>query len=227
MIILKLLKIPHHVAIILDGNGRWAKKYGQPRSYGHLQGGRNLFRVAKLAKDFGIKKLTVYAFSTENWKRPKDEIDYLMSKPIEMFHENKHRLHEIDYKVTFAGRKDRISTELLNVIKEIENQTKDYTDFELCVALDYGSYDEIITAVNQLEKPITKASLEEKLMVKEPVDLLIRTSGEQRLSNFLLWQVSYAEFYFTKVHWPAFQKRELLKAIKSYNKRHRRFGGLK
>jgi undecaprenyl diphosphate synthase len=227
VIILKLARIPHHVAIILDGNGRWAKKYGQPRSYGHLQGGRNLFRVARLAKDLGIKKLTVYAFSTENWKRPKDEIDYLMTKPIEMYHENKHRLNEIDYKITFAGRKDRISSELLAVIQEIENQTKAFSDFELCVALDYGSYDEIISAVNALEKPITRESLESKLMIKEDVDLLIRTSGEQRLSNFLLWQASYAEFYFTKVHWPAFQKRELLKAMKSYNKRHRRFGGLK
>lgn len=223
---MKDLKIPEHVAIILDGNGRWAKKYGQPRSFGHLQGGKNLFSVAKIAKEMGIKKLTVYAFSTENWKRPKDEINYLMTKPIEMYHENKHRIKEIDYKVTFAGRKDRLSKELLEVILEITEQTKNNTSFELCVALDYGSYDEIITAVNQLEKPVTREAIESKLMVKEPVDLLIRTSGEMRLSNFLLWQVSYAEFYFTKVHWPAFNKKELMKAIKSYSKRQRRFGGL-
>jgi len=223
---MKDLKIPEHVAIILDGNGRWAKKYGQPRSFGHLQGGKNLFSVAKIAKEMGIKKLTVYAFSTENWKRPKDEINYLMTKPIEMYYENKHRIKEIDYKVTFAGRKDRLSKELLEVILEITEQTKNNTSFELCVALDYGSYDEIITAVNQLEKPVTREAIESKLMVKEPVDLLIRTSGEMRLSNFLLWQVSYAEFYFTKVHWPAFNKKELMKAIKSYSKRQRRFGGL-
>lgn len=223
---MKDLKIPEHVAIILDGNGRWAKKYGQPRSFGHLQGGKNLFSVAKIAKEMGIKKLTVYAFSTENWKRPKDEINYLMTKPIEMYYENKHRIKEIDYKVTFAGRKDRLSKELLEVILEITEQTKNNTSFELCVALDYGSYDEIITAVNQLEKPVTREDIESKLMVKEPVDLLIRTSGEMRLSNFLLWQVSYAEFYFTKVHWPAFNKKELMKAIKSYSKRQRRFGGL-
>ena len=223
---MKDLKIPEHVAIILDGNGRWAKKYGQPRSFGHLQGGKNLFSVAKIAKEMGIKKLTVYAFSTENWKRPKDEINYLMTKPIEMYHENKHRIKEIDYKVTFAGRKDRLSKELLEVILEITEQTKNNTSFELCVALDYGSYDEIITAVNQLEKPVTREAIESKLMVKEPVDLLIRTSGEMRLSNFLLWQVSYAEFYFTKVHWQEFNKKELMKAIKSYSKRQRRFGGL-
>ncbi|MFH0766713.1 MAG: polyprenyl diphosphate synthase [Bacillota bacterium] len=218
--------IPAHVAIILDGNGRWAKKYGQPRSFGHLQGGRNLFRIAKAAQLMGIKKLTVYAFSNENWKRPEDEVNYLMTKPIEMFHENRHRIQEIDYKITFAGRRDHFSKELIEVIDTIENETKDHQGFELTIAADYGAYDEIIKAANQSAKPITKESLESNLMVKEPVDLLIRTSGEQRLSNFLLWQVSYAEFYFTKVHWPAFSEKELKKALKSYQERHRRFGGL-
>jgi len=219
-------KIPSHVAIILDGNGRWAKKLGQPRSFGHYQGGRNLFRIARVAKNLGIQKLTVYAFSTENWKRPEDEVTYLMTKPIELFYENRNRMNEIDYKITFAGRKDRFSKELLEVMDIITNETKNHVGFELCVAVDYGSYDEIITAVNSSKLPITKESLEEKLMIKEPVDLLIRTSGEQRLSNFLLWQASYAEFYFTKIHWPAFREKELKKAIKSYQKRHRRFGGL-
>jgi len=219
-------KVPSHVAIILDGNGRWAKKIGQPRSFGHYQGGRNLFRVAKIAKNLGIKKLTVYAFSTENWKRPKEEVSYLMTKPIELFYENRNRMNDIDYKITFAGRKDRFSKELLEVMDIMTSETKQYEGFELCIAVDYGSYDEIITAVNASKLPITKESLEEKLMIKEPVDLLIRTSGEQRLSNFLLWQASYAEFYFTKVHWPAFKEKELKKAIKSYQKRQRRFGGL-
>lgn len=219
--------IPHHVAIILDGNGRWAKKRGQPRSFGHYMGGRNLFSVARHAKNMGIKKLSVYAFSTENWKRPEDEVNYLMTKPIELYHENKHRMHEIDYKIIFSGRKDRFSKELLEVIKEIEDLTKAHDGFTLNVCIDYGSYDEILTAINQLEKPVTKDSFEEKLMVKEPVDLLIRTSGEMRISNFLLWQIAYAEFYFTKVHWPSFNKKQLEKAIKSYQKRNRRFGGLK
>lgn len=219
--------IPHHVAIILDGNGRWAKKRGQPRSFGHYMGGRNLFSVARHAKNMGIKKLSVYAFSTENWKRPEDEVNYLMTKPIELYHENKHRMHEIDYKIIFSGRKDRFSKELLQVIKEIEDLTKTNDGFTLNVCIDYGSYDEILTAINQLEKPVTKESFEEKLMVKEPVDLLIRTSGEMRISNFLLWQIAYAEFYFTKVHWPSFNKKQLEKAIKSYQKRNRRFGGLK
>jgi undecaprenyl diphosphate synthase len=219
--------IPTHVAIILDGNGRWAKKYGQPRSFGHYQGGRNLFSIATAAKKLGIKKLTVYAFSTENWKRPEDEVNYLMTKPIELFNENRNRIHEIDYRVTFAGRRDRFSKELLEVIETIEQETKDNQGFELTIAADYGSFDELVTAVNKCKHPIRKEDIEKHLMVKEPVDLLIRTSGEQRLSNFLLWQASYAEFYFTKVHWPAFREKHLKKAIQSYQKRHRRFGGLK
>lgn len=218
--------VPKHVAIILDGNGRWAKKRGQPRSFGHYMGGRNLFTVAKAAKKAGISILSVYAFSTENWKRPQDEVNYLMTKPIEMYHEHKHRIHEIDYKIVFIGRKDRFSKELLDVIADIEEKTKHNEAFVLNVCIDYGAYDEIITAVNKLDKPITKETLEQALMINDPVDLLIRTSGEQRLSNFLLWQVSYAEFYFAKVHWPSFNEKQLLKAIKAYQKRQRRFGGL-
>jgi undecaprenyl diphosphate synthase len=224
---MKLMSIPSHVAIILDGNGRWAKKYGQPRSFGHYQGGRNLFRIAKDAKELGINKLTVYAFSTENWKRPEDEINYLMTKPIELFNQNKHRINEIDYKVSFVGRRDRFSKDLLNVIEEIEQLTKDNQGFELVIAADYGSYDEIINAINLIDGKVTKEKIEKHLMVKEPVDLLIRTSGELRISNFLLWQISYAELYFTKVHWPAFNKKQLIKALISYQKRQRRFGGLK
>jgi undecaprenyl diphosphate synthase len=223
---MKITNIPSHVAIILDGNGRWAKKLGQPRSFGHYMGGRNLFTVAAAAKKHGIKKLSVYAFSTENWKRPEDEVSYLMTKPIEMYHENKHRIHELDYKITFAGRRDRFSKELLEVMEEIEHLTAKHEGFELTICIDYGAYDELITAFNRIEKPATKETIEKALMVKEPVDLLIRTSGEMRLSNFLLWQVSYAEFYFTKVHWPAFNEKQLVKALKNYQKRQRRFGGL-
>ncbi len=224
---MKQENIPKHVAIILDGNGRWAKKRGQPRSFGHYMGGRNLFSVARHASNLGIKKLSVYAFSTENWKRPEDEVNYLMTKPIELYEENKHRFNDIDYKIIFSGRKDRFSKKLLEVMQEIEEKTKNYDAFTLNVCIDYGSYDEIITAINQLDRPVTKETFEEKLMVKEPVDLLIRTSGEMRISNFLLWQIAYAEFYFTKVHWPSFNKKQLEKAIRSYQKRNRRFGGLK
>ena len=210
----------------MDGNGRWAKKRGQPRSFGHYMGGRNLFTVAKLAKDLGIKKLSLYAFSTENWKRPKEEIEYLFNTPVEFYEKRKDELKTMGYQMIFSGRRDRLPQNLLNVMSEIEETTKGFEGFTLNICLDYGAYDEIITAVNQLKTPITKEQLESKLMVKEPVDLLIRTSGEQRLSNFLLWQASYAEFYFTRIHWPAFGKRQLVKAIKSYQKRHRRYGGL-
>lgn len=217
--------VPAHVAIILDGNGRWAKKFGQPRSYGHYQGGRNLFRVATIAKKLGIKQLTVYAFSTENWKRPKEEVDFLMSKPIEMFYENEHRFDEIDYRIQFVGHRHNFSPELLKVLGIIEEKTKNHQGFTLKVAVDYGSQDEIIEALKNV-KTVSKEAIEEQLMVQEPVDLLIRTSGEQRLSNFLLWQCAYAEFYFTKVHWPAFREKQFKKALRAYQKRNRRFGAL-
>jgi undecaprenyl diphosphate synthase len=219
-------RIPSHVAIILDGNGRWAKKRHQPRSYGHYQGARNLFSIARAAQELGIKRLTVYAFSTENWKRPKEEVDYLMNKPVETFNEYRYRLDEIDFKVRFIGRRDRFSQELLDVIATIENVTSKHTGFELVIAADYGSHDEIVRAMNQLQPPITAADLEAKLMIDQPVDLLIRTSGEKRISNFLLWQISYAELHFANVHWPAFKLRHLKRAIHDYQKRQRRFGGL-
>jgi undecaprenyl diphosphate synthase len=219
--------MPKHVAIILDGNGRWAKKRKQPRSFGHYMGGRNLFRVANQAHALGINKLSVYAFSTENWKRPKEEVSYLMNFPVEYYEKNKERISEIKFRVTVSGRKDRLPKALLDVIDDVVSLTKNNEGLELNVCLDYGSYDEIIKAVNQCERPVTQEALESHLMVKEPVDLLIRTSGEQRISNFLLWQISYAEFYFAKVHWPAFSKRQFEKALKNYQKRTRRFGGLK
>lgn len=211
----------------MDGNGRWAKKRRQPRSFGHYMGGRNLFKVATLAKDMGINKLSVYAFSTENWKRPKDEIEYLFNTPVTFYEKRKDELKTIGYKIIFSGRRDRLPKNLLNVMEAIEKTTDKFSGFVLNICIDYGSYDELITAFNQLMPPITQTDLEAQLMVKEPVDLLIRTSGEQRLSNFLLWQASYAEFYFTKVHWPAFGKKQLKNAIASYQKRHRRYGGLK
>lgn len=224
---MKITNIPKHVAIILDGNGRWAKKRRQPRSFGHYMGGRNLFKIANIANDFGIEKLSVYAFSTENWKRPKDEVDYLMSFPVEYYQKNIDRISELKFKIEVSGRKDRLPQSLLNVIEDITLKTKDNPGLTLNICLDYGSYDEILNAINQSEKPVTQAMLESHLMVKEPVDLLIRTSGEQRISNFLLWQIAYAEFYFAKVHWPSFNKRQFEKALYSYQMRNRRFGGLK
>jgi undecaprenyl diphosphate synthase len=223
---MEMTNMPSHVAIILDGNGRWAKKRKQPRSYGHYMGGRNLFNIANIANQLGIKKLSVFAFSTENWKRPKEEVDYLLTKPIELYYQYEERFSKITYRITFAGRRDRFSKELQEVIDSIEKKTSLNQGLELTICLDYGSHDELLFAFNQSKETTTKDSIESHLYVKEPVDLLIRTSGEQRLSNFLLWQSAYAELYFTKVHWPAFSKRHLLKAIKNYQKRQRRFGGL-
>jgi undecaprenyl diphosphate synthase len=219
-------KLPRHVAIILDGNGRWAKKRLLPRQAGHYQGGQNLVTIAQYANQVGIKMLTVYAFSTENWKRPKEEVDYLMTKPAQMIMENIEKFKKSDIKILIQGRKDRIPEKLLNAIRLLEDVTKDHQGMVLNICFDYGSYDELLTAFKAV-KEFTVEEVYKNLMVKEPVDLLIRTSGELRISNFLLWQIAYAEFYFTKKHWPEFTKKEFNKAMKSYAKRNRRFGGLK
>lgn len=224
---MELSNIPKHVGIIMDGNGRWAKKRGKPRSFGHYMGGRNIFTIAKEAQNLGIETLTLYAFSTENWKRPQDEVDYLMQTPVDFYHKNIDKFEKVDYKISFIGRRDRIPTNLLEVMLDMESKTKNYQGFELVVALDYGGYDEIIRAVNQSTLPVDQSEIEKHLMLNKPVDLLIRTSGEMRLSNFLLWQASYAELYFTKIHWPSFNGKQLIKALKNYQKRNRRYGGLK
>ncbi|NLK12688.1 MAG: di-trans,poly-cis-decaprenylcistransferase [Candidatus Phytoplasma sp.] len=223
---MKIKKVPKHLAIIMDGNGRWAKKRGLKRSVGHYYGGLNVAKIAVEADKLGINMLTVYAFSTENWNRPQEEIDFLMTKPIEMIEEHKKEIIESNIKINFIGRKDRMPKELIQTMTEIEKKTAQNQGLNLIVAADYGSYDEILTAISKM-KEVTKEELEKNLMIQEPVDLLIRTSGEQRLSNFLLWQNAYAEFYFTKKHWPAFNKKELYKAVKQYSKRNRRFGGIK
>lgn len=219
-------KKPKHLAIILDGNGRWAKKRGLKRSIGHYYGGLNVAKIAKYANQIGIETLTVYAFSTENWNRPEEEISFLMTKPIEMIDKHKKEIIDSKIKITFIGRRDRLPKELLETMIEVEDITKNNPGMNLIIAADYGAYDEILTAIPKM-KENTKEELEKNLMVSKPVDLLIRTSGEQRLSNFLLWQNGYAEFYFTKKHWPSFNPKELNRALKSYSKRNRRFGGIK
>lgn len=218
--------IPNHIAIILDGNGRWAKKRMMPRTYGHYHGAINLFKIANACNDLGVKFLTVFAFSTENWKRPEDEVNYLMEEPLRQLNKNEKRLTEIKFKIVFVGNRKRISNSMKEVIETIELATKNNEGMVLQIALDYGSKDELIKAFNLSEKPYTKASITNNLDVKQDVDLLIRTSGEQRLSNYLLWQCAYAEFVFVKKHWPAFKEKDLIKALKIYSKRNRRFGAL-
>ena len=233
------LNIPAHVAIILDGNGRWAKKRGMPRTYGHQKGVENIRRVALAASDFGIKALSVYAFSTENWKRPKAEVDFLMKLPGEFEKKFKDDFEKHDIKVTFSGRKTHLSKENLEILERITKNTSQRKGLVLNICFDYGSQTEITEAVKLIAedvkkglvepKDITKEMIEENLYTKDlpKLDLLIRPSGEVRLSNFLLWQAAYAELYFCDTYWPAFSKKTLEKALVDFTKRNRRFGGLK
>ena len=234
----KILKgnIPNHVAIILDGNGRWAKKRGMPRTYGHQQGVKSLIEIARIANEVGVKELTVFAFSTENWNRPQEEVEYLMNAPIEYINEHISKLKKSDVKICFVGRKDRFPTPTLDALNKIMFETENNQGMVLNVAFDYGGRCDIVEATKIIAgrvvnkdiciDEITEEYFANELFVKTNVDLLIRTSGELRISNFLLWQLAYAEFYFTKCFWPDFNKNELLKAIGSFQKRKRRFGGL-
>jgi len=232
-------RIPEHIAIILDGNGRWAKKRGMPRTYGHQKGVENIKIIAIAASEMGIRALSVYAFSTENWSRPKSEVDFLMKLPGEFEKRFKDEFKKHDIKVVFSGRKTHLSKENLEILERITSNTKDRQGLTLNICFDYGSRAEIIEAVKEIASEVKKGKLEiEKIdeSVLESflytknlpkLDLLIRPSGEIRLSNFLLWQAAYAELYFCKTYWPAFSKKDLEKAIIDFNKRDRRFGGLK
>lgn len=224
---------PTHIAYIMDGNGRWAKALGKTRSYGHKKGFENLVNVIEYSKEIGVKYMTCYAFSTENWNRPKDEVDYLMNVPVELYNRERDRLLKEEIKITFIGRRDRIPEATLHAIEQIEQDTKHCTQIEVLIAFDYGARDELVRAVRKInessEQDISEQTIEDYLDTAgvPPVDLLIRTSGEQRVSNYLLWQIAYAELYFTDTYWPAFSKEDLLLAIEAYNNRSRRYGSIK
>ena len=233
------MNVPQHVAIILDGNGRWAKSKGMPRNYGHAQGSKNVERICEEAWRLGIKYLTVYAFSTENWNRPQDEVDALMNLLRRYMKTCLTTASKNDMKVRVIGDITRLDEDIRSRILELEEATKNNGGLNFQIAINYGSRDELVRSIRRLGQDcvdnkqdpaeITEAVIERYLDthgIPDP-DLLIRTSGEQRLSNFLLWQLAYTEFYFTDVHWPAFTKEELIKAIEQYNKRDRRFGGVK
>ena len=233
------MNVPQHVAIILDGNGRWAKSKGMPRNYGHAQGSKNVERICEEAWRLGIKYLTVYAFSTENWNRPQDEVDALMNLLRRYMKTCLTTAAKNDMKVRVIGDITRLDEDIRSRILELEEATKNNGGLNFQIAINYGSRDELVRGIRRLAQDcvdnkqdpaeITEAVIERYLDtygIPDP-DLLIRTSGEQRLSNFLLWQLAYTEFYFTDVHWPAFTKEELIKAIEQYNKRDRRFGGVK
>lgn len=232
------MNVPNHIAIILDGNGRWAKKRGMPRGYGHVKGCENLETICEVAKDLGVKYLTVYAFSTENWKRSKEEVDGLMrlfrsylKKCLKIAKKN-------DMCVRVIGDYSAFDPDIRESIEKLQDFSRDFKTLHFQIALNYGSRDEILRAVNRLirdgkEGKITGEVTEEMFSsyldtagLPDP-DLMIRTSGELRLSNYLLWQMAYTEFYFTPVPWPDFDREELIRAIEKYNERDRRYGGVK
>ncbi len=233
------LKIPNHVAIILDGNGRWAKSKGMPRNYGHAQGSKNVEVICEEAYKAGIEYLTVYAFSTENWKRSQDEVAALMKLLREYMKTCLKTAAKNNMCVRVIGDKTGLDGDIRERIAELEEATKDNTGLKFTIALNYGSRDEIRRAVIKVADEVKEGKLDPSTITEDVIsshldtaelpdpDLLIRTSGEQRLSNFLMWQLAYTEFYFTDVPWPAFTKEELMKAIEAYNGRDRRYGGVK
>ncbi len=233
------MNVPRHVAIILDGNGRWAKSKGMPRNYGHAQGSKNVERICEEAWRMGIKYLTVYAFSTENWNRPEEEVDALMKLLRNYMKTCLTTAAKNDMKVRVIGEISRLDPDIRNRILELEKATENNGGLNFQIAINYGSRDEIVRAIRAIVKDagagkIQAEDIDETVFegyldtrgIPDP-DLLIRTSGEQRLSNYLLWQLAYTEFYFTDVHWPDFTKEELIKAVEQYNLRERRYGGVR
>lgn len=229
--------IPQHIAIIMDGNGRWAKKRGLPRTAGHKQGAETIRKIAIACNDLGVKALTCYAFSTENWKRPEDEVDYLCKLPKMFFNRYIKDLKARNIRVTFLGELERFPQETQKVIMDAVQQTSMNTGLNLCIAINYGSRREITLAARKYAQDVLDGKID--ITIDEDdfgaymmtngmpeLDLMIRTSGELRISNFLLWQLAYAELIFTPVAWPDFDEGELNKAIDEFNHRQRRFGGL-
>ncbi|MBR6228216.1 MAG: isoprenyl transferase [Eubacterium sp.] len=230
--------IPRHIAIILDGNGRWAKRRHLPRKAGHAEGARNVERICRAARDLGVDYITMYAFSTENWKRPKEEVDELMDLLEAELRSSIKRSMKNNLRMRVIGDRTVLSESFLQAIRELEETTENNTGLDVSIALNYGSRDEIVRMVRSVAEDavagrVTAGEIDEDFvsnrldthMVPDP-ELLVRTGGEQRLSNYLLWQLAYAEFYFTDKTWPEFDKKELEKAIDYFNHVDRRFGGL-
>ncbi|WP_349290757.1 MULTISPECIES: isoprenyl transferase [unclassified Fusobacterium] len=231
---MKIMKIqvPDHIAIIMDGNGRWAKKRGLPRTFGHREGAASLRKVITHAAKLGVKYLTVYAFSTENWKRSKEEVSALMFLFKSYIKNEEKNIMENNIRFMVSGRTDNVSPALLKAIRALEEKSKNNTGLTFNIAFNYGGRAEIVDAVNRIIKSGVESVDEESFSkylyhdIPDP-ELLIRTSGELRISNFLLWQIAYSEIYITDTLWPDFDEKELEKAIEEFNKRDRRFGGAK
>ena len=227
------LVLPTHIAIIMDGNGRWAKKRSLPRTAGHAAGSKTFKYIARYCNKIGLKYLTVYAFSTENWKRPKEEVDNIM-KIFREYLEDTKNFKEENIQLQFIGDRSVLDPDIQRLMKESEEESKDATGLHLNIALNYGGRDEIVHAVKEIvaegvdANDITEQMISDKLYTKgqpDP-DFIIRPSGEYRLSNYLIWQSAYAEYWFSDILWPDFKPKDLDKAIDEFNKRNRRFGGV-
>lgn len=233
------LKIPQHVAVILDGNGRWAKQRHMPRTYGHKVGSQVVEDMLSVVDDLGVKYFTVYAFSTENWKRSQGEVSTLMTILRSYLKGCVKKSMDNNVRCRVIGRREELSDDIIASIENLEEKTKNNTGLNFTIAINYGGRDEITRAVRKLATQVSEGKLQASDITEQLIsanldtwelpdpDLMIRTSGEQRLSNYLPWQLAYTEFYFTDVHWPDFNKEELIKAFEKYNKRERRFGGVK
>lgn len=234
----EILNVPCHVAIILDGNGRWAKARMMPRNYGHAEGAKTIEQICEDADNLGIKYLTVYAFSTENWKRSVEEVSGIMKILKNHLINSILRANNDNMRVRLIGRREGLEPDIMEKITELEEATKNNTGLQFTIAINYGGRDEIVRAVRKISERVLCGSIKPEDITEDMVsanldtcdlpdpDLLIRTSGEFRISNFLPWQISYSEFYITDVLWPDFNREELVKAIKHYSKRQRRFGGV-
>ncbi len=230
------MTLPLHIGIIMDGNGRWAQKRGLPRTAGHKKGAENLKKVLDCAKKAGVKTVTLYAFSSENWSRPKEEVDTLMNLFREYLKNDIQELIKEGVRVSFIGEREKFDADLQVEMNRLEEKTKDLSVFHVVLALSYGARNDILKAVRQLAQKVKKDELTaddinaevfaahlSTAQISDP-DLIIRTSGEERVSNFLLWELAYSEFYFTPVLWPDFDEKEFQKALLEYEKRQRRFG---
>lgn len=229
-------KIPTHIAIIMDGNGRWAQEKGLPRTAGHKQGAENVRPILEHAKKSGIKYVTLFAFSSENWNRPKAEVKFLIDLFRRYLNEDIKELQKQKVNVSFVGSRDKFPADIVERMNELERETAGFDDFHVVLALSYGAREDIIAAIKRIALDVKEGkyliSAIDENVVKEALstrkipspDLVIRTSGEQRISNFLLWEIAYAELYFTPIYWPDFNEQDLDIAIEAYGRRERRFG---
>ena len=229
--------IPEHIAFIMDGNGRWAKKRALPRKFGHREGAKTFKKIARYCKDIGVKNISFYAFSTENWKRPKDEVDAIIELFREYIVDVRNYLGE-GTRMLFLGDKTIFDDDLQKKMNDLEEETKDRREMTMLLAINYGGRDDIVHAAKQLSERVKNGEIEPEDITEDlfgqylytldvpDVDLMIRPSGEERISNFLIWQSAYAEFYFTDILWPDFSPRDLDDAIVEFNSRSRRFGGV-